>query len=102
MKSDIQSSEGLFQVKWGSTKECDIPSKLWKRAKFQSKSSTKNVLNTFSNLELKKYFCAVSWKAIFSLVKDFFKWNQGLRSSVTFLVGSEREIIFHLGGLRKK
>ena len=27
MKSDIQSSEGLVQIKWASTKECDNPSK---------------------------------------------------------------------------
>ena len=102
MKSDTQSSEGLFQMKWGSTKVCDIPSRLWNRANFPSRWSTKNVLNTLSNFELKKYSCAVSWNTIFSLVKDFVNWIEGLRRTVIILVGSETEIIFHLGGLRKK
>ena len=54
MKSDIQSSEGLFQMKWGSTKkECDNPSRLWNRDNFLSWWSTKNVINTLSNFELK-------------------------------------------------
>ena len=102
MKSDIQSSEGEFQIQWGSTKECDNPIKLWNRAIFPSRWSTKNVLNKLSNFEL-KISCAVSWKAIFSLVKNFFNWNEGLCScSVTFPVGSEAEIFFDLGGLRKK
>ena len=102
MKSDIQSSEGLFQMKWGSTKECDNPIGLWNRANFPSRWSTKKVLNTLSNFELKKYSCAVSWKANFSLVKDFVNWIERLRRTLIILVGSETEIIFHLGYLRKK
>ena len=102
MKIDVQSSEGLFQMKWGSTKVCDNPSRLWNRANFPSRWSTKNVLNKLSNFELKKYSCAVSWKAFFILVKDFVNWIEGLRRTVIILVGSETEIIFHLGGLRKK
>ena len=102
MKSDVQSSEGFFRMKWGPTKECDNPSRLWNRANFPSKRSTKKVHNTLSKFELKKYSWAVYWKAIFSLVKGFFNWNERLRSSVTFLVGSGTEIIFHLGGLWKK
>ena len=62
----------------------------------------KKGLNTLSNFELKKYSCAVSWKAIFSLVKDFFNWVEGLRRTVKIPVGFETEIIFHLGGQRKK
>ena len=34
MKSDIQSSEGIFQVKWESTKEFDNFSRLRNRANF--------------------------------------------------------------------
>ena len=102
MKSDTQSSEGLFQIKWGSARECDNPSRLCDRANFPSGRYTKKVLNTLSNFELKKYSCAVSWKAIFILVKDFVNWIEGLRRTVIILVGSETEIIFHLGGLRKK
>ena len=71
MKSYVQSSEGLFQMKWGPTKECDKTSRLWNRANFPSRRSTKKVHNTLSKFELKKYSWAVSWKAIFSLVKGF-------------------------------
>ena len=38
----------------------------------------------------------------FSLVKDLFKWIEGLSRSVIILVGSEAEIISNLGDLRKK
>ena len=62
----------------------------------------KKVLNTLSNFELKKYSCAVSWKVIFSLVKDLFKWVEVLSRSVIILVGSETEIMFDKSHLRKK
>ena len=39
---------------------------------------------------------------IFGIVKDLFKSIEVLCSSVIILVGSERGLIFHLGGLRKK
>ena len=38
----------------------------------------------------------------FSLVKDLFKWIEGLSRSVIILVGSEAEIISDIGDLRKK
>ena len=41
-------------------------------------------------------------KLVFNLVKDFFKWIEGLRRSVTVRVHSEGEIIFDLGAIRKK
>ena len=53
MKSDIQSIEGLFQMKWGSNKEFDKPSKFWNGANFPSRWSTKNLVNTMSKFELK-------------------------------------------------
>ena len=37
-----------------------------------------------------------------SLVKDLFKWIEGLSRSVIILVGSEAEIISNIGDLRKK
>ena len=39
---------------------------------------------------------------IFGIVKDLFKSIEVLCRSVIILVGSERGLIFHLGGLRKK
>ena len=41
-------------------------------------------------------------KVVFNLVKDLFKWLEGLRRSVTVQVQSERERIFDLGAIRKK
>ena len=41
-------------------------------------------------------------KLLFNLVKDLFKWIQGLGRSVTVRVRSEREGIFDLGCMRKK
>ena len=38
----------------------------------------------------------------FSLVKDLFKWIEGLSRSAIILVGSEVEIISDIGDLRKK
>ena len=41
-------------------------------------------------------------KSLFNLVKDLFKWIEGLVRSVTVQVHSEGERIFDLGGIRKK
>ena len=41
-------------------------------------------------------------KLLFNLVKDLFKWIEGLGRSVTVRVRSERERIFDLGCMRKK
>ena len=41
-------------------------------------------------------------KLLFNLVKDLFKWIEGLGRSVTERVRSERERIFELGYIRKK
>ena len=41
-------------------------------------------------------------KLLFNLVKDLFKWSEGLGRSVTVRVQSDRERIFDLGCIRKK
>ena len=41
-------------------------------------------------------------KLLFNLVKDLFKWTEGLRRSVTVRVQPEGERIFDLGAIRKK
>ena len=41
-------------------------------------------------------------KLLFKLVKDIFKWIEGLGRSVTVWVQSERERIFDVGGIGKK
>ena len=40
-------------------------------------------------------------KLLFNLVKDLFKWIEGLRRSVTVRVQSEGERVFDLGAIRK-
>ena len=40
-------------------------------------------------------------KLLFNLVKDLFKWIEGLGRSVKVQVQSASEIIFDLGGIRK-
>ena len=41
-------------------------------------------------------------KSLFNLVKDLFKWIEGLARSVTVRVQSEGEKFFDLGGIRKE
>ena len=55
-----------------------------------------------SNFELKSYSCAFSQKVSFSIVKDLYKYFEGLCGSFIVLVGSDRAIIVDLAGLRKK
>ena len=62
----------------------------------------KRRLNTLPDFELKNYSLAFSWKVIISIVKDFFKWLEGLRRIFIVFVGSERELNVDLAGLRKK
>ena len=50
----------------------------------------------------KTRFIVFQHKLLFNLVKDLFKWIEGLGRSVTVQVQSESEIIFDLGGIRKK
>ena len=50
----------------------------------------------------KNRYVVFQHKLLFNLVKDLFKWIEGLGRSVTIWVLSERERIFYLGGIRKK
>ena len=52
-------------------------------------------------LHSKTRYIVFQHKLLFNLVKDLFKWIEGLGRSVTARVGSERERIFDLGGIRK-
>ena len=50
----------------------------------------------------KKLYIVFQHKSLFNLVKDLFKWIEGLRRSVTVQVQSERERVFDLGGIQKE
>ena len=53
-------------------------------------------------LRSKTSYIVFQHKLVFHLVKDLFKWIEGLRRSVTVLLQSDRERVFDLGGIRKK
>ena len=63
---------------------------------------TKKVLDTLSISRSKTGYIVFQHKLLFNLVKDFFKWIEGLRRSVSVWVQSDRERVFDLGGIRKK
>ena len=50
----------------------------------------------------KNRYIVLQHKLLFNLVKDLFKWIEGLGRSVTVRVQSDRERIFDLVGIQKK
>ena len=89
-------------MNWGSREECHCPSTVWEGRNFWPRWYTKKVLDTLSNFVLKTRYLVFHYKSLFKLVKDLFKWIEGLGRSVTTRVQSEGERIFDLGGIRKK
>ena len=90
-------------MNWGSREECHCPSKVWVGKNFWPRWYTKRVLDTLSNFALKKtLYIVFQHKSLFNLVKDLFKWIEGLARSVTVRVQSEGEKFFDLGGIRKE
>ena len=102
IKIAFQTSQGLIQMNWGSREECHYPGTLWARENFWTRCYTKKVLYTLSNFALKTRYLIFQHKSLFNLVKDFFKWIEGLGRSVNVWLQSEAERIFDLGGIRKK
>ena len=101
-KIAFQTSQGLIQMNWGSREECHYPSTLWGRENFWPRCYTKKVLYTLSDFALKTRYLIFQHKSLFNLVKDFFKWIEGLGRSVNVRLQSEGERIFDLGRIRKK
>ena len=89
-------------MNWGSRQECHYPSTVWGGKNFWPRWYTKKVLDTLSNFALKTRYLIFQHKSLFNLVKDFFKWIEGLGRSVNVQLQSEGERIFDLGGIRKK
>ena len=98
----FQTSQGLIQMNWGSREECHCPSTVWGGKNFWPRLYTKKVLDTLSNFALKTRYLMFQRKSLFNLVKDLFKWIEGLERSVLVRVQSEREKIFDKGVIRKK
>ena len=89
-------------MNWGSSDECHCPSTVWGGRYFWPGWYTKKVLDTLSNFALKTRYIVFQHKSLFNLVKDLFKWIEGLVRSVTVRAQSEAEEIFDLGGIQKK
>ena len=89
-------------MNWGSSEECHYPSAVWGVKNFWPRWYTKKVIDTLSNFALKIRYIMFQHKSILNLVKDLFKWIEGLVRSVTTRVQSEGERIFDLSGIRKK
>ena len=87
-------------MNWGSREECRCPSTVWGGRNFWPRWYTKKVLDTLSNFALKTRYLKFQHKSLFNLVKDFFKWIEGLGRSVTVRVQSE-EKKFDLCGIQK-
>ena len=88
-------------MNWGSREECHCPSTVWggkiltyvvyeKSTWYVVKFRAQKLAIVFQN------------KSLSNLVKDLFKWIEGLERSFTVRVTSEGDWIFDLDGIRKK
>ena len=89
-------------MNWGSKEECHCPSTVWGGNNFWPRCYTKKYSICCQISRSKTRYIVFQHKLLFNLVKDLFKWTEGLRRSVTVRVQSEGERIFDLGDIRKK
>ena len=91
-------------MNWGSSEECQCPSTVWGGKIFDLGGIRKKCLMRCQISRSKSRYKVFQHKSpsLFNLVKDLFKWIEGLERSVTVQVQSEGERIFDLGGIWKK
>ena len=89
-------------MNWGYREECHCPSTVWGERIFDLGGIRKKYLIRCQISRSKTFYIAFQHKSLFNLVKDLFKWIEGLGRSVTVRAQSEGERIFDLGGIRKK
>ena len=89
-------------MNWGSKEECHCPSTVWGERIFDLGAIRKKYSIRCQISRSKTRYIVFQHKLLFNLVKDLFKWIEGLRRSVTVRVQSEGERIFDLGAIRKK
>ena len=89
-------------MNWGSREECHCPSAVWEGKSFWPRLYTKKYSIDCQISHSKIRYIVFQHKLIFNLVKDLFKWIEGLGTKVTVQVQSEKERIFDLGCIRKK
>ena len=91
-------------MNWGSKEECHCPSTVWgaRQRIFGLGGIRKKYSIRCQISRSKTSYMVFQHKSLLNLVKDLFKWIEGLRRSVTVQVQSEGQRIFGLGGIRKK
>ena len=75
-------------MNWGSREECHCPSTVWGEKMFDLggiKKSTRYVVSFWAQ----KRYIMFQQKSLFNLVKEFYKWIEGLGRSVIVWVQSE-------------
>ena len=87
---------------WGSKEECHCPSAVWGGKIFYLGAIRKKYSIRCQIWRSKTRYIVFQHKVVFNLVKDLFKWIEGLWRSVTVRGQSEGERIFDLGAIRKK
>ena len=89
-------------MNWGSREECHCLSTVWEGKFFDLGGIRKKYLIRCQISRSKNRYIVFQHKLLFNLVKDLFKWIEGLGRSVTVRVQSDRERIFDLVGIQKK
>ena len=91
-------------MNWGSREESHCPSTVWEKKIFAPRWYTKTYLMRCQISPSKTRYKVFQHKSLLlcNLVKDLFKWIEGLERSVTVRVQFEGERFFDLGGIRKK
>ena len=97
----FQPSQGLIQMNWGSREECQVrvqsgSERIFDLGGIQKKYSIRCQISRSKNR-----YIVFQHKLLFNLVKDLFKWIEGLERSVKVRVQSGSERIFDLGGIQK-
>ena len=89
-------------MNWGSKEECHCLTTVLGAKNFWPRWYTKKSTLYVVKFRAQKLAIWCFNKSLLNLVKDLFKWIEGLRRIVTVRVQSEGQRIFDLGGIRKK
>ena len=89
-------------MNWGSREECHCLSTVWEEKFFDLGGIRKKYSIRCQISRSKNRYIVFQHKLLFNLVKDLFKWIEGLERSVKVRVQSGSRRIFDLGGIREK
>ena len=98
----FQPSQGLIKMNRGSRRSVTV----WEQSERENFFDLGGIRKKYSIRcqisRSKNRYIVFQHKLLFNLVKDLFKWIEGLERSVKVRVQSGSERIFYLGGIRKK